>query len=217
MLAAIFASVAACSKKESLVLLDLRASGPLGAPVAFVRLSSPGGKTRTISGALGPNGFLVGYYGPVQDDAISVTAEALDGVYCALGRGSATVTGLESGATSEATKLFIRPQPGSGCARVDAGGGDQDAGTDTVTQDTGTDTSPADTNTADTSPADTGTAETSPADTDRADTNGDSAMDAATERDDGDTNSGTDAVASAAGDVAPDATTDGGTSDAASD
>ena len=35
-------SVSGCTKHDALVLLDLRSSGPLGAPVAFVRLSAPG-------------------------------------------------------------------------------------------------------------------------------------------------------------------------------
>jgi hypothetical protein len=122
-LLAVVASVAACSKKESLVLLDLRVSGPLGAPVAHVRLSALGGKTRTVTGAIGPEGFRVGYYGPSEDGTLSVTAEALDGVSCVLGRGSATVTDLESGDTSAPTTLFIRPLPASGCAVADAGGG----------------------------------------------------------------------------------------------
>jgi hypothetical protein len=121
-------SAAACSKKESLALLDLRVSGPLGAPVARVRLSAPGGTTRTVNGAIGPEGFRVGYYGPSEDGTLSVTAEALDGVSCVLGRGSATVTDLESGGTSAPTTLFIRPLPASGCEIVDAGGGNEDAG-----------------------------------------------------------------------------------------
>ena len=68
----------------------------------------------------------------MEGDAVSVTAEATDGVDCVLGRGSATVPGLESGATSDPTTLFIRPLPASGCAIVDAGGGgeEEDAGTD---------------------------------------------------------------------------------------
>lgn len=145
-LAAVLASfAAACTKTESLVLLDLRVSGPLGAPVAGIRLSAPGGKTRFINGAIGPEGFRVGYYGPVEDDAISVTAEATDGVGCVLGKGSATVTDLESGATSNPTTLFIRPLPASGCAVVDAGSGgeEEDAGTDAGDDDAGTD-APAD-------------------------------------------------------------------------
>lgn len=149
-LAAVLASFsAACTKTESLVLLDVRVSGPLGAPVAGIRLSAPGGKTRFINGAIGPEGFRVGYYGPVEDDAISVTADAVDGVGCVLGSGSATVTDLESGATSNPTTLFIRPLPASGCAVVDAGDGgeEEDAGTDAGddggTDDAGTD-APAD-------------------------------------------------------------------------
>ena len=87
--AVVAAFAAACTKQESLVLLDLRGSGPLGAPVAGFRLSAPGGKTRFINGAIGPEGFRVGYYGPVEGEAVSVTAEATDGVGCVLGRGSA--------------------------------------------------------------------------------------------------------------------------------
>jgi hypothetical protein len=155
-LAAVIVSFAAgCTKTESLVLLDVRVSGPLGAPVAGIRLSAPGGKTRFINGAIGPEGFRVGYYGPVEDDAISVTAEATDGVGCVLGKGSATVTDLESGATSNPTTLFIRPLPASGCAVVDAGGGeDDDAGDD----DAGTD-APVDagTDASDDAPEDAGT------------------------------------------------------------
>jgi hypothetical protein len=157
-LAAVLAAcAAACTKTESLVLLDVRVSGPLGAPVAGIRLSAPGGKTRFINGAIGPEGFRVGYYGPVEDDAISVTAEAVDGVACVLGRGSATVTDLESGATSNPTTLFIRPLPASGCAVADAGGGgeEEDAGhEDAGHEDAGTD-APADAGTA--APDDAGT------------------------------------------------------------
>ena len=159
-LVAVLVSISACTKKESLVLLDLRTSGPLGAPVAGVRLSAPGGKTRFINGAVGPEGFRVGYYGPVEDDAISVTAEATDGVGCVLGKGSVTVTGLESGAISDPTTLFIRPLPASGCAIVDAGGGgdEEDAGTDAGHEDAGTD-APADAgpDATDDAPEDTGT------------------------------------------------------------
>ena len=61
-----------------------------------------------------------------------MTAEAIDAVGCVLGRGSATATDLEPGATSNPTTLFVRPQPANGCAVVDAGGGggEEDAGTD---------------------------------------------------------------------------------------
>jgi len=157
-LVAVLASSTSCTKKESLVLLDLRVSGPLGAPVASVRLSAPGGKTRTITGAIGPEGFRVGYYGPSDDGTLSVTAEALDGVGCVLGRGSATVTGLESGTTSAPTTLFIRPLPASGCEVVDAGGGNQDAGGDTGSADAGTDTPTTDAGATDT-PAETAAAD----------------------------------------------------------
>jgi hypothetical protein len=119
-------SVFACTKHDALVLLDLRGSGPLGAPVVRVRLSAPGWKTRVITGTIGPEGFRVGYYGPADGGAVSVTAEALDGVDCVLGNGSATVPALASGATSDPTTLFIRPLPASGCGVV----GGNDAGTD---------------------------------------------------------------------------------------
>ena len=39
-LVAVLVSVAACTKHDSLVLLELRSSGPLGAPVARIRLSA---------------------------------------------------------------------------------------------------------------------------------------------------------------------------------
>jgi hypothetical protein len=164
-LVAVSVLVGACTKKESLVLLDLRTSGPLGAPVARVRLSAPGGKTRTITGEIGPEGFRVGYYGPSDDGTLSVTAEALDGVDCVLGRGSATVTDLESGGISAPTTLFIRPLPSSGCAVVDAGGGNQDAAVDTSTEtDAGATDAPTNDASASDTPTESGNADTNVAD-----------------------------------------------------
>jgi len=125
------AAVAACTKEESLILLDLRTSGPLGAPNTHVRLSAKGWKTRTVAGTIGVEGLRVGYYGPGDGGAVSVLAEALDGVDCVLGSGSAAVPALKAGATSEPTKLFIRALPANGCV-PDAGTG-QDAGTDAGT------------------------------------------------------------------------------------
>jgi len=122
------AAVAACTKEESLILLDLRTSGPLGAPNTHVRLSAKGWKTRTVAGTIGVEGLRVGYYGPGDGGAVSVLAEALDGVDCVLGSGSAAVPALKAGATSEPTKLFIRALLANGCV-PDAGTG-QDAGHD---------------------------------------------------------------------------------------
>jgi len=125
------AAVTACTKEDSLILLDLRTSGPLGAPNTHVRLSAKGWKTRTVGGTIGVEGLRVGYYGPGDGGAVSVLAEALDGVDCVLGSGSAAVPALKAGATSEPTKLFIRALPANGCV-PDAGTG-QDAGTDAGT------------------------------------------------------------------------------------
>src|SRR5206468_11412293 len=61
--AALLGSIS-CSRNDSLVLLDLRTSGPLGPPVARVRLSARGWPTRVVTGDIGAGGFLVGYYGP---------------------------------------------------------------------------------------------------------------------------------------------------------
>ena len=102
------------------MLLDLRPSGPLGAPVARIRLSAKGWPKRTVDGTLDAAGFRVGYYGPGDGSAVTVTAEALDAVDCVLGSGSATVPALEDGATSAPTTLFVRPQPANGCV-PDAG------------------------------------------------------------------------------------------------
>jgi hypothetical protein len=145
----------ACTKHDSLVLLDLRSSGPLVAPVVLIRLSAKGWSTRTVTGGIGPEGFRVGYYGPADGGPVSVTAQALGerndmthAIDCVLGKGSATVPALASGATSDPTTLFIRPLAGNDCTVVDAGsdaGGD-DGGTDAAadagadaTADAGTD------------------------------------------------------------------------------
>jgi hypothetical protein len=109
-----------CTKNDSLVLLDLRTSGPLGAPIARVRLSAKGWPTRTITADVGLTGFQVGYYGPGNGGAVSVTAEALDAVDCVLGSGTGTVAKLAAGATSDPTLVFIRPLPANGCV-PDAG------------------------------------------------------------------------------------------------
>ena len=110
------------------MLLEIRSSGPLGAPVVSIRLSASGWPTRTVpAGSIGPEGFHVGYYGPADGKAVTVTAEALDAANCVLGIGSAGVPALAAGATSAPTPLFVRPQPDNGCA-VDAGTGGIDAG-----------------------------------------------------------------------------------------
>jgi hypothetical protein len=129
------AALASCTKHDALILLELRVSGPLGAPIAGVRLSAFGWPTRTVPGSVGPQGFRVGYYGPANGQTVTVTAEALDDTNCVRGRGSAGVPELAEGATSAETRLFIRPTPESGCAVLDAGGGDDggdipDAGVD---------------------------------------------------------------------------------------
>ena len=137
--------VAGCAKKDSLILLDLRASGPLGAPVVRVRLTAKGWQTKTVDGTIDAAGFRVGYYGPGNGKAVSVTAEALDAADCVLGRGEATVPKLEAGATSAPTTLFVRPRPENGCV-VDAGmpdsGGEDAPGHDAsedASQDAGAD------------------------------------------------------------------------------
>lgn len=120
-------AVPSCTKHDSLVLLELRSSGPLGAPVVRIRLSAKNWPTRTVPGSIGPEGLLVGYYGPGDGKAVTVIAQALDAVDCVLGIGSAGVPALAAGATSAPTKVFVRPQPGNGCA-VDVGTGGIDAG-----------------------------------------------------------------------------------------
>jgi hypothetical protein len=128
--------VAGCTKKDSLILLDLRASGPLGAPVVRVRLAAKGWQTKTLDATLDAAGFRVGYYGPGDGKPVSVTAEAIDAADCVLGSGEATVPKLEAGATSAPTTLFVRPRPENGC--VDAGTPDS-GGEDAPGQDSGED------------------------------------------------------------------------------
>jgi hypothetical protein len=139
-----------CTRNDSLVLLDLRSSGPLGAPVARVRLSAPGWPTRTMTGSIGPEGLRVGYYGPGSGGPVTVTATALDAVDCPLGSGSATVAKLAAGATSDPLTLFVRPTPATGCVpdagmdasgSVDDAGADADDGGDAGSPDAGTDAS----------------------------------------------------------------------------
>ncbi|HWJ55302.1 MAG TPA: hypothetical protein VNR90_03775 [Vicinamibacterales bacterium] len=125
--------LAGCTKHDSLVLLDLRSSGPLGAPVAHIRLSAAGWPTRTVDGSIDAAGFRVGYYGPGNGSGVTVIAQALDAADCVLGSGSATAPALKAGATSDPVTLFVRPQPANGCvpdAGPDTGGGGEDAGTD---------------------------------------------------------------------------------------
>ena len=126
-LLALLVGLAGCTKEDSLVLLDLRTSGPLGAPVARVRLSATGWPTRTIDASIDTAGFRVGYYGPGDGSGVTVTADALDAFDCVLGRGSATAPSLKAGETSAPLTLFVRPQPANGCV-PDAG--TEDAGTD---------------------------------------------------------------------------------------
>jgi hypothetical protein len=180
------AAAIGCSRNDSLVLLDLRASGPLGAPVARIRLSAKGWATRVINGGIGADGFRVGYYGPGNGGAVSVTAEALDDAGCVLGAGSATVPKLASGATSDPLTLFVRPQPANGCVpdagAMDAGGDDSggdDAGVD---------------------------AEVDSA----ADAGDDSAGDGSGDASDGGTDAGVDSAGDASGDAGEEAGADGG-------
>ena len=70
-LVAVLVSVASCTKHDSLVLLELRSSGPLGAPVVGIRLSANGWPTRTVAAGIGPEGFHVGYYGPGNGKAVT--------------------------------------------------------------------------------------------------------------------------------------------------
>jgi hypothetical protein len=124
-----------CSKNYGLVLLDLRTSGPLAAPVVRIKLSAKDWPARTVTTeTIGPDGFRVGFYGPADGGAVTVTAQALDAVDCVLGSGSATVPALEAGATSAPTTLFIRPVPGNGCMVVEP---PTDAGSDTGSGDDG--------------------------------------------------------------------------------
>ena len=48
--------VPSCTKHDSLVLLELRSSGRLGAPVVSISLSASGWPTRTVAGSIGPEG-----------------------------------------------------------------------------------------------------------------------------------------------------------------
>ena len=136
---ALLLGLAGCTKEDSLVLLDLRPSGPLGAPVARIRLSAKGWTTRTVDGAPDVAGFHVGYYGPGDGGAVTVTAEALDAADCVLGSGSATVPALEAGAISAPATLFVRPEPTHGCV---PDGGTADAGSDGGGTDAGGDAKP---------------------------------------------------------------------------
>jgi len=126
-LVSVSALLPACTKHDALVLLDLRTSGPLVAPVARVRMSAPGWDTRVVTASLDSEGLRLGYYGPADGGAVSVTVEALDGRDCVLGKGSGTVLMLASGGTSDPLTLFVRPLPDSGCKVV---GGTDDAGAD---------------------------------------------------------------------------------------
>jgi hypothetical protein len=141
------AGFSACTKHEGLILLNLRSSGPFIAEVVYIRMSAKGWPTRITSGTVGPQGFQVGYYGPADGNPVTVIVEALDRANCVLGRGSATVPALESGATSAPVTVFVRPVSGNDCTVVDAGsdagsvedaGGGEDAGTD-APGDAGTD------------------------------------------------------------------------------
>jgi len=141
------AGFSACTKHDGLILLNLRSSGPFIAEVVYIRMSAKGWPTRTTSGTVGPQGFEVGYYGPADGNPVTVTVEALDLSNCVLGKGSATVPALDSGATSDPVTVFVRPVSGNNCTVVDAGndagsiedaGGGEDAGTD-ATGDTGND------------------------------------------------------------------------------
>src|SRR5262249_7179327 len=108
-------------------------SGPLGAPVAHIRLSAEGWPTRKIDATLDAGGLRVGYYGPGDGDGVTVIADALDAQDCVLGSGSATAPALKAGATSAPTTLFIRPEPANGCvpdAGMPDGGEGEDAGED---------------------------------------------------------------------------------------
>jgi hypothetical protein len=139
--AAASAGFSACTKHDGLILLNLRSSGPFVAEVVHIRLSAKGWPTRIVSGTVGPQGFQVGYYGPADGKPVTVIVEALDVVECVLGRGSATVAMLDSGATSDPVTVFVRPMSGNDCTVVDAGsdaGGGEDAGPD-ATEDAGTD------------------------------------------------------------------------------
>src|SRR5262249_55544768 len=112
---------------------DLRTSGPLGAPIARLRLSAKGWPTRSISGDIGLAGFQVGYYGPGNGGAVGGTVGALGAVDCVLGSGTGPVAERAAGAISDPTLVYIRPLPANGCV-PDAGttddGGVDDAGDD---------------------------------------------------------------------------------------
>ena len=141
------AGFSACTKHDGLILLNLRSSGPFIAEVVYIRMSAKSWPTRTVSGTVGAQGFRVGYYGPADGNPVTVTVEALDGSNCVLGKGSATVPALDSGATSDPVTVFVRPVSGNSCTVVDAGsdagsvedaGGGDDVGTD-APGDAGTD------------------------------------------------------------------------------
>jgi hypothetical protein len=194
------AAAVGCSRNDSLVLLDLRTSGPLGAPVTRIRLSAKGWPTRVVTGSIGPAGFQVGYYGPGNGGAVSVTAEALDAVGCVLGAGSATVPKLAAGATSDPLTVFVRPMPANGCV-PDAGM--MDAGGD----DTG----------GDDSGVDAGVDSAGDAGDDGAGDGGDAAADVSTDAGggdsvaDADSDIGVDSAADAMGDMTVDGDADAGT------
>jgi hypothetical protein len=140
-------AIGACRKTtDSLLLLDVRASGALSEPVASLRFSVPdragvGWPVRTVPGDLGSGGVKFGYYIPGGAGPVTVLAEALDDGGCVLGNGTATVQATPPGGTSLPTTLFVRPISSTACLPPppppDGGAGDaaSDGGADGATPD----------------------------------------------------------------------------------
>jgi hypothetical protein len=141
--AALVVGAGACKKSpDALLLLEVRSSGPLVAPVARVRFSLPdraGWPSHVVGSDLGAGGLKFGYYVP-GGAPVTVLGEALDGKDCVLGQGTLTFPATAGGAVSQPMTLFVRALPSSGCAGdggVDAnpppdGGGDGPPGDATL-------------------------------------------------------------------------------------
>jgi hypothetical protein len=117
-----------CRKGDRLLLLDVRASGSLLAPVKSVRFSAPGWTTRSIDGPLGAAGVLFGYYGPPGDGTVTVTVDALDASGCVLSTGTVVVADTAAGKATPTTVVYVLAIIPPTCTLPDAG-------TDTATTD----------------------------------------------------------------------------------
>lgn len=178
---ALLLGAGACQKAERLLLLDVRASGPLPTTVSAIRFSAMDWPTRSVAGVLGPAGLKFGYYGPSGSGPVTVTVEAIDIRNCVLGTGSATVQGTSSGQTAPATVVYVRPLEPTMCILRDAGlafdGNDADAGVDGADADASSDADGG-TDTGTDSRADTGTDSRTDTGTDsRSDARADGAVD----------------------------------------